>query len=133
MEIFQDKCSRKAVHICYVIESIYSARNFMKSLIFCRGTRLSSKVSPGNYDIVVKPKNSTDGFSTENSLDLEALKIPKSDSSGNAIIGYLNINSFQNQLIDLREVLEHVLLIQFVLNETKWNNSYCCAKFQVFN
>lgn len=110
MEIFQDKCSTKVVHISCIRESIYSARNFMKSLIFCRGTHLSSKVSPGNYNIVVKPINSADGFSTENSLDSEALKIAKSDSSGNSIIGYLNINSFQNQRIDLGEVLEHVLL-----------------------
>ena len=47
------------------------------------------------------------------------------------MIGYLNINSLRNKIIDLREVLEHISLDYFVLREAKLDNSFPCAKFQI--
>ena len=47
------------------------------------------------------------------------------------MIGYLNINSLRNKIIDLREVLKHISLDYFVLSETKLDNSFPCAQFQI--
>ena len=47
------------------------------------------------------------------------------------MIGYLNINSLRNKIIDLREVLKHISLDYFVLSETKLDNSFSCAQFQI--
>ena len=49
------------------------------------------------------------------------------------MISYLNINSLQNKIIDLREFLKHISLDYFVLSETKLDNSFPCAQFQIFN
>ena len=48
------------------------------------------------------------------------------------MISYLNINSLQNKIIDLREFLKHIPLDYFVLSETKLDNSFPCAQFQIF-
>ena len=47
------------------------------------------------------------------------------------MISYLNINSLQNKIIDLREFLKHISLDYFVLSETKLDNSFPCAQFQI--
>ena len=47
------------------------------------------------------------------------------------MIGYLNINSLRNKIIDLREVLKHISLDYFVLSETKLDKSFQCAQFQI--
>ena len=44
------------------------------------------------------------------------------------MIGYLNINSLRNKIIDLREVLKHISLDYFVLSETKLDNSFSCTQ-----
>ena len=49
------------------------------------------------------------------------------------MIGYLNINSLRNKIIDLREILKHISLDSFVLSETKLDNSFPCAQFQIFD
>ena len=47
------------------------------------------------------------------------------------MIGYLNINSLRNKIIDLREVLQHSSLDYFLLSEAKLDNSFPCAQFQI--
>ena len=48
------------------------------------------------------------------------------------MIRYLNINSLWNKIIDLREVvLKHISLDYFNLSETKLDNSFPCAQFQI--
>ena len=47
------------------------------------------------------------------------------------MIGYLNINSRPNKIIDLREGLKHISLDYYVLSETKLDNSFPCAHFQI--
>ena len=49
------------------------------------------------------------------------------------MIGSLNINSLRNKIIDLREVLKHISFDYFVLSETKLENSFPCAQFQISN
>ena len=45
------------------------------------------------------------------------------------MIGYLNINSLQNKLTDLRVILKYLSLNYFVLSETKLNESFANAQF----
>ena len=66
-----------------------------------------------------------------NSVDLQSLKSAQSDNTENPMIGYLNINNLQNKIIDLREFLKHISLDYFVLSETKLDNSFPCAQFQI--
>ena len=47
------------------------------------------------------------------------------------MIGYLNINSLLNKIINLREVLKHISPGYFVLSETKLYNSFPCTQFQI--
>ena len=41
------------------------------------------------------------------------------------------VNSLRNKIIDLREVLKHISFDYFVLSETKLENSFPCAQFQI--
>ena len=52
------------------------------------------------------------------------LKFPKK-----FLIGYLNINSLRNKIIDLREVMQVLQLDYFVVSETKLDNSFPSAQF----
>ena len=70
-------------------------------------------------------------FSSVNSPDLQSLKVARFDNTGNPMIGYLNINSLRNKMIDLIEVLKQISLDYFVLSETKPDNSFPCAQFQI--
>ena len=45
------------------------------------------------------------------------------------MICYLNINSLQNKLTDLRVILKYLSLNYFVLSETKLNESFANAQF----
>ena len=87
--------------------------------------------TPGNSDIIFQPLNTSDEFSSVNSPDLQSLKAARSDNTENPMIGYLNINSLRNKIIDLREVLKHISLDYFVLSETKLDNSFSCTQFQI--
>ena len=54
------------------------------------------------------------------------LKYPR-----NSLIAYLNINSLRNKIIDHREVISYLQLDYFVLSETKINNSFPSAQFDM--
>ena len=54
------------------------------------------------------------------------LKYPK-----NLLIGYLNINSLRNKIIDLREIISYLQLDYFVLSETKINDSFPSAQLDM--
>ena len=69
--------------------------------------------------------------SSVNSPDLQSLKDARSDNTENQIIGFLNINSLWNKIIDLRGVLKHTSLDYFVLSETKLDNSFPCVQSQI--
>ena len=51
----------------------------------------------------------------------------------NPLIGYLNINSFRNKIIDVREVIGKVSLDYFVISETKLDESFLSAQFNISN
>ena len=54
------------------------------------------------------------------------LKYPKSP-----FIGYLNINSLRNELINVREMIGRVQLDYFVISETKLDSSFPSAQFHI--
>ena len=47
------------------------------------------------------------------------------------MIGYLNINSLRNKLTDLKVILKYLFLDQFVLSETKLDESFPNAQFNL--
>ena len=51
--------------------------------------------------------------------------------SQNLLLGYLNINSLKNKIIDLRNIISHLQLDYFVLSETKISDSFQSAKFDM--
>ena len=51
----------------------------------------------------------------------------------NPLIGYLNINSLRNQIIDVREVIGKLSLDYFVISETKLDESFPSAQFNISN
>ena len=51
----------------------------------------------------------------------------------NPLLGYLNINSLRNKIIDLREIIHYLNLDYFVLSETKIDSSFPSAQFAINN
>ena len=51
----------------------------------------------------------------------------------NPLVGYLNINSLRNKIIDLREITQYLNLDYFVLSEPKIDISFPSAQFAVDN
>ena len=54
------------------------------------------------------------------------LKYPR-----NPLIGYLNINSFRNKIIDVREMIGRLQLDYFVISETKLDSSFPSAQLHI--
>ena len=54
------------------------------------------------------------------------LKYPRSP-----LIGYLNINSLRNKLVDVREMIGRLQLDYFVISETKLGSSFPPAQFHI--
>ena len=54
------------------------------------------------------------------------MKYPK-----NPLIGYLNINSLRNKIIDVREMVSRLQLDYFVISETKLGSSSPSAQFHI--
>ena len=42
----------------------------------------------------------------------------------NPVVGYLDINSLRNKIVDLREIMSAISLDYFVVNETKLDSSF---------
>ena len=51
----------------------------------------------------------------------------------NPLIGYLNINSLRNKIIDVREAFGKLSLDYFVISETKLHDSFPSAQFNIGN
>ena len=49
----------------------------------------------------------------------------------NPLVGYLNINSLRNKIIDFREIIQNLNLDYFVLSETKTDSSFPSAQFTI--
>ena len=49
----------------------------------------------------------------------------------NPLIGYLNINSLRNKIIDVQEMIGRLQLNYFVISETKLDSSFPSAQFYI--
>ena len=49
----------------------------------------------------------------------------------NPLIGYLNINSLRNKVLDLGIIMQELQLDYFVISETKLNESFPTSQFQI--
>ena len=105
----------------------FLSRNFIENLNQFLETHVCHPTVLENSDIIFQSLNTSDEFSSVNSSDLQSLKLVRSDNTENPMIGYLNLNSLRNKIIDLREVLKHISLDYFVVSEIKLDNSFPCA------
>ena len=67
------------------------------------------------------------------SSDLQILSKNRLKYPTNPLIGYLNINSLRNKIIDVREVIGKLSLDYFVISETKLDESFPSAQFNISN
>ena len=104
----------------------FLSRNFIENLNQFLKTHVCHPTVLGSSDIIFQSLN-TDEFSSVNSSDLQSLELVRSDNTENPMIGYLNLNSLRNKIIDLREVLKHISLDYFVVSERKLDHSFPCA------
>ena len=65
------------------------------------------------------------------SLDLQILRKLRLKYPRNPLIGYLNINSLRNKIIDVRELIGRLQLDYFVISETKLDSSFPSAQFHI--
>ena len=65
------------------------------------------------------------------SSQFEAIRENRLKYVNNPLIGYLNVNSLRNKIVDLREIILELLLAYLVLNETKTDQSFLTAQFYI--
>ena len=63
--------------------------------------------------------------------DLQILRKLRLKYPRNPLIGYLNINSLRNKIIDVRELIGRLQLDYFVISETKLGSSFPSAQFHI--
>ena len=63
--------------------------------------------------------------------DLQILRKLRLKYPRNPLIGYLNINSLRNKIIDVREMIGRLQLDYFVMSETKLDSSFPSAQFHI--
>ena len=66
-----------------------------------------------------------------NKDNLKTLKKDRLNYSQNPFIGYLNINSIRNNVSDIREISGKLQLDYFVLSETKTDEGFPSAQFNI--
>ena len=66
-------------------------------------------------------------------LDPQILSKNRLKYPTNPLIGYLNINSLRNKIIDVREVIGKLSLDYFIISETKLNKSFPSAQLNISN
>ena len=69
----------------------------------------------------------------DKSLDLKKLRDPRLRYLKQPIIAYLNINCLRNKAIDLKEILGYLSPDYLVLSETKLDDSFPSAQFNLPN
>ena len=73
-------------------------------------------------------------FLTNNIVTQEnSPKLRSANLEQNPLIGYLNINSLRNKIIDVREAIGKLSLDYFVISETRLDESFLPAQFNISN
>ena len=99
--------------------------------------------SIGRFHWFITPTHtSSSTFLTENAstkskckecTDLQILYENRLKHPRNPVIGFLDINSFRNKIVDAREVFRKLQLDYFVLSETKFGDTFASAQFWIEN
>ena len=63
--------------------------------------------------------------------DLQILRKLRLKYPRNPLIGYININSLWNKIIDVREIIVRLQLDYFVISETKLDSSFPSTQFHI--
>ena len=63
--------------------------------------------------------------------DLQILRKLRLKYPRNSLVGYLNINSLRNKIIDVREMIGRLQLDCSVIRETKLDSSFPSAQFHI--
>ena len=63
--------------------------------------------------------------------DLQILRKLRLKYPRNPLIGYININSLRNKIIDVREMIGRLQLDYFVISETKLDSSFPSTQFHI--
>ena len=74
-----------------------------------------------------------DNRSDSNHCFIENITNLRLKNPDNPLIGYLNINSLRNKIMDLREIISNFSPYYFVLAETKLGASFPSAQFVIDN
>ena len=82
--------------------------------------------TPSTRKILIK-KDNIDLVSS----GFEAIRENRLKYVNNPLIGYLNINSLRNKIVDLREIILELSLDYLVLSETKIDQSFPTAQFYI--
>ena len=64
------------------------------------------------------------------SSGFEALRANRLKCVNNPLIGYLNVNSLRNKIVNLREIILELSLDYLVLSETKINQTFPTAQLK---
>ena len=78
-------------------------------------------------------ENASTNSERKECTDLQIMYENKLKHPQNPLIGYLNINSLRNKIIDVGEVFGKLQLDYFVLSETKLDDSFSSAQFYIEN
>ena len=70
---------------------------------------------------------------SDQSLDLQILSKNRIKYPTNPLIGYLDINSLRNKIIDVRKVIAKLSLNYFAISKTKLDESFPSAQFNISN
>ena len=98
-------------------------------------TQSNSKIqssADSDLDTSLTFLNSCSSIENED-FDIEEIFQMRTKYSNNPIIGFLNINSVRNKIIDLRLIMERCLPDILVIEETKLNSDFKTETFQINN
>ena len=78
-------------------------------------------------------QNISSDITNNDHSDISDLIKIREQYTNNLVLGYLNINSLKNKIINLREVVDNVLIDILCIDETKLDDTFPDAQFKINN
>ena len=78
-------------------------------------------------------QNISSDITNNDHSDISDLIKIREQYTNNLVLGYLNINSLKNKIINLREVVDKVLIDILCIDETKLDDTFPDAQFKINN
>ena len=113
---------------------LYSGKELLAKKIYFNINnflRKRTKYIPSKYN----PELEISSFNKENKelSEMESFRNVIKNVLKALWIGYLNINSLRNKIIDLKEIIKYLELDYFVISETKIDESFASQQFAMDN